>query len=91
MTFSLGMILAVFMIGVLMLLVEIFVTGFGIFGVLGIGALGRIMLQENQHDRGQRNHPKEVVAELGAGRDIGGPIPGINETYGYQQARSQIL
>jgi len=39
MTFSLGMILAVFMIGVLMLLVEIFVTGFGIFGVLGIGAV----------------------------------------------------
>jgi len=39
MSFSLGMILAVFMIGVLMLLVEIFVTGFGIFGVLGIGAV----------------------------------------------------
>lgn len=39
MSFSLGMILAVFMIGVIMLLVEIFVTGFGIFGVLGIGAV----------------------------------------------------
>ncbi|ASI34779.1 MULTISPECIES: NfeD family protein [Exiguobacterium] len=39
MSFSLGMILAVFLVGVVMLLIEIFVTGFGIFGVVGIGAV----------------------------------------------------
>jgi len=39
MSFGLGTILAVFLIGIIMLLIEIFVTGFGLFGVIGIGAV----------------------------------------------------
>lgn len=39
MTFSLGVILTVFIVGAVLLGIEVFVAGFGIFGVLGIGAV----------------------------------------------------
>ncbi|WP_214844025.1 NfeD family protein [Exiguobacterium sp. s150] len=39
MTFGLGVILTVFFVGVVLLGIEVFVAGFGLFGVLGIGAV----------------------------------------------------
>lgn len=39
MTFSLEVILGIFMVGIVLLGVEVFVVGFGIAGVLGIGAI----------------------------------------------------
>jgi len=39
MTFGLGVILTVFFVGIVLLGIEVFVAGFGLFGVLGIGAV----------------------------------------------------
>lgn len=39
MTFGLGVILTVFFVGVVLLGIEVFVAGFGFFGLLGIGAV----------------------------------------------------
>jgi len=39
MTFGLGVILTVFFVGVVLLGIEVFVAGFGLFGLLGIGAV----------------------------------------------------
>ncbi len=52
--------------------------------------VGGDMLPEHQGKRAQRDHPEQFVPVSRAGRDVGGPVPGVNEPDGDQEPRAQI-
>ncbi|WP_443776467.1 hypothetical protein [Alistipes ihumii] len=49
------------------------------------------MLQYDQHDRRQRDHPQQRVTVLGPGGQIRRPVAGIDETDGHEQSRPDIF
>ncbi len=53
--------------------------------------VGGVVLKQNQHDRGERDHPEQRIPELRSGGDVGGPVAGIDEPHCDQQARPDVL
>ena len=53
--------------------------------------MGHIVLQGDEHDGGERHHPQQGVAELGAGGEVAGPVARVDEADGDEQARTDIL
>ena len=49
------------------------------------------MLDNDQHDRGEGNDPKQGVTKGRAGRQVRGPISGIDESYSDQQPRTDVF
>jgi len=52
--------------------------------------LGGEVLQEDQHERAQRDDPEQRVAELGAAGDVGGPVARVDEADGDDEARAEV-
>ncbi len=52
--------------------------------------LGRQVLQEDEHERAERDDPEQVVAELGATGDVRRPVARIDETDGDDEAGSEV-
>ena len=56
-----------------------------------IGAYFSVVLQGDEHDGTERNHPKQRIAEGGACGEVARPVARVDEADGNQQARSDIL
>ena len=52
--------------------------------------LGRHVLQEDQHERAERDDPQQLVAELRAAGDVGSPVAGVDEADGDHEARPEV-
>ena len=50
-----------------------------------------VVLDDNQHDGGKSDHPQQRVAERGAGGEVGRPVARVDEAYGDEQPRPDIL
>ena len=48
------------------------------------------MLQDDQHDRGQRDHPQQRVAKLRARGHVGGPVARIDKADGDEQPGADV-
>ena len=44
--------------------------------------MGDVVLQQDEHNRGQRDHPEQQVAVLSAGGDVRSPVAGVDKTNG---------
>jgi hypothetical protein len=53
--------------------------------------MGHIVLQDDKHNGGEGNHPKQFVTKLRSGSDIRGPIARIDKTDRNKQPRSDVL
>ena len=49
------------------------------------------MLQGDEHDGRQRDHPQQRIAVFRPGRKVAGPVAGIDEAHGDQQAGADVL
>ena len=52
--------------------------------------LRRQVLQEDQHQRAERDDPEQVVAELGAAGDVRRPVAGVDEADRDDEPRAQV-
>lgn len=59
--------------------------GLGKTGARGDTQVCRVVLQHNEHDRGQRDDPQQRVAKLRAGGHVGGPVARIDKADGHEQ------
>ena len=59
--------------------------GLGKTGARGDTQVCRVVLQHNEHNRGQRDDPQQRVAKLRAGGHIGGPVARIDKADGHEQ------
>ena len=59
--------------------------GLGKAGARGDTQVCRVVLQHDEHDRGQRDDPQQRVAKLRAGGHIGGPIAWVDKADGHEQ------
>ena len=59
--------------------------GFGKTGARGDTQVCRVVLQHNEHNRGQRDDPQQRVAKLRARGHIGGPVARIDKADGHEQ------
>ena len=59
--------------------------GLGKAGARGDAQVRRVVLQDDQHDRGQRDDPQQRVAKLRAGGHVGGPVARIDKADGHEQ------
>jgi hypothetical protein len=48
------------------------------------------VLQEDQHEGGQRHHPEQAVAELRAAGDVGRPVARVDEADGDYETRPKV-
>ena len=53
--------------------------------------MGGIMLQKDQHDRGERDHPQKLIAIPRTGGNVRSPVPGIDKTDRDQKSRTNVL
>ena len=49
----------------------------------------RVVLKDDEHDRGERHHPEELVAVFRTGGDIRRPVAGIDETHRDDESRPE--
>ena len=59
--------------------------GLGKTHARGDAQVSRVVLQHDEHDRGQRDDPQQRVAKLRAGGHIGGPIARVDKADGHEQ------
>ena len=60
-------------------------------GVAGDDAqLGREVLQEDEHERAERDDPQQRVAELRPAGDVGRPVAGVDEADGDDEPGAQV-
>ena len=57
----------------------------------GDAQVGGVVLQDDEHHRGQADHPQELVAEIRPGGHVGGPVAGVDEAHRDQQSRSDVF
>ena len=50
----------------------------------------RIVLQKNQHDRGQGDHPQKLVAVTRSGGNVGCPVSRVDKTDRDKKSRAEI-
>ena len=53
--------------------------------------VGYVMLQYDQHDRRQRDHPQQRVTVLSPGGQIRRPVAGVDEADGHEQSRPDVF
>jgi hypothetical protein len=49
------------------------------------------MLQDDQHDRRERDHPQQGITVVGSCGQVRCPVARIDEAYGNEQSRADIL
>ena len=52
--------------------------------------VGNVVLQHDEHHGREGNHPKQGIAKIGSGRQIAGPVAGVNKTDRDEQARPDV-
>ena len=52
--------------------------------------VGGVVLQDDEHDGGEGDHPEQGVAKLRAGRHVGRPVARVYEADGDQQAGAYV-
>ena len=69
---------------------EVTCRGLGKTGARGDAQVRRVVLQDDQHNRGQRDDPQQRVAKLRAGGHIGGPIAWVDKADGHEQSGADM-
>ena len=64
---------------------EVTCRGLGKAGARGDTQVRRVVLQHNEHNRGQRDDPQQRVAKLRARGHIGGPVARVDKADGHEQ------
>jgi|GEM_PF-2593035 len=64
--------------------------GLGKAHARGDAQVRRVVLQHDEHDRGQRDDPQQRVAKLRAGGHIGGPIARVDKADGHEQSGADM-
>ena len=64
--------------------------GLGKTHARGDAQVRRVVLQHDEHDRGQRDDPQQRVAKLRAGGHIGGPIARVDKADGHEQSGADM-
>jgi len=64
--------------------------GLGETHARGDAQVRRVVLQHDEHDRGQRDDPQQRVAKLRAGGHIGGPIARVDKADGHEQSGADV-
>ena len=64
--------------------------GLGKTHARGDAQVRRVVLQHDEHDRGQRDDPQQCVAKLRAGGHIGGPIARVDKADGHEQSGADM-
>ena len=64
---------------------EVACRGLGKTGARGDAQVRRVVLQDDQHNRGQRDDPQQRVAKLRACGHIGGPVARVDKADGHEQ------
>ena len=64
---------------------EVACRGLGKTGARGDTQVRRVVLQHDEHDRGQCDDPQQRVAKLRAGGHIGGPVARVDKADGHEQ------
>ena len=64
--------------------------GLGKAHARGDAQVRRVVLQHDEHNRGQRDDPQQRVAKLRAGGHIGGPIARVDKANGHEQPRADM-
>ena len=59
--------------------------GLGKAGARGDAQVRRVVLQHDEHNRGQRDDPQQRVAKLRARGHIGGPVARVDKADGHEQ------
>ena len=61
---------------------DAFLENIALVSDLDNAEMGGIMLQKDQHDRGERDHPQKLIAIPRTGGNVRSPVPGIDKAYG---------
>ena len=64
--------------------------GLGKAGARGDAQVRRVVLQDDQHNRGQRDDPQQRVAKLRARGHIGGPVARVDKADGHEQSGADM-
>ena len=64
---------------------EVACRGLGKTGARGDTQVCRVVLQHNEHNRGERDDPQQRVAKLRARGHIGGPVARVDKADGHKQ------
>ena len=64
---------------------EVTCRGLGKAGARGDTQVRRVVLQHDEHNRGQRDDPQQRVAKLRARGHIGGPVARVDKADGHEQ------